>query len=905
MTEESDWISGVWNYLAIASITAAVLMPVAWTCCRAFKLRSAALRHQVWLYVLLTVVIWPAVWSYMPRVSLAVLPVAEPSPPAAAQPAPVAAPLPGAESMSGKTVSYSASHDMRERRTSSWMPWVVGLWFAGVLLMLSRLLVAAVRLGRIRRHARPARVSADGVRVFWSDEIEGPVCCGVLRPVVLLPRAFVEAEDRQGLGMVLAHESAHIRRKDHLANLFQRLMEALFFFHPCIWYASRELTRERELICDQHVVHGGISATEYVKFLSKMVEHGRGRPSPEAVALFEGHFLSRVRLLLDCRETLAPELPRATRLISAALATAMLLAAGTLRLEGRTEEKVSAGETIAAASTASSQEPAELDPVRDAMRSIGRAILQYWRREGRFPESLDLLGEAIPADPHSPSGDVFHYEPARHTFVLGSRGPDGQYGNDDDVILYFTLNRGYKGPHYGKRAEIYPLPQVDSDAQLETGRPDRPRPKGKGSIGGRVVSAVDGEPIDHATVYLFYTDTFAPMFVHVAADGSFLFEDIPSGEYRLRTTRVAGYQDAVYNPEEEEGYPRFTLAEGEHRTDILLELKPAYSISGRVHGEDRGDMLVLAWAERRKGPEGFEIVEQLRLEPDGSYRIDGLDGRPVYVMAVDWRREPSEGGYCPQYHPGTFSRDEAALIAYDEAAHVAGVDIELRRTGGMVLEGTVSDETNRPVPRAFVVAHRSDMFFDLIPAYTDENGRYAISCLGEGEFLVHVNAVQHNLVRTRTTVQMDESIAPVRLDFVLHRGVRIAGRLVDEQGDPWEIDRSFGFAHTQDHPQAAGSFTLTGFYNKDRTHSVQDHFGESFQLGDGDYDSSRMVFRTRSTFVLEGVMAGTTLIKFEPKKEGQVLKRILYEGRGITETGLVTQPGQEATDVIIVIGAES
>ncbi len=233
------------------------------------------------------------------------------------------------------------------------------------------------------------------------------------------------------------------------------------------------------------------------------------------------------------------------------------------------------------------------------------------------------------------------------------------------------------------------------------------------------------------------------------------------------------------------------------------------------------------------------------------------------------------------------------------------VDIHLERPSRTVLEGTVKDETSRPVSGAFVVAHRSDMSFDLIPAYTDEEGNYEMSCLGRGEFLVHVNAIQYKLVRTSSAVEIDGA-GPARLDFVLRRGVRISGRLVDEQGSAWEVDRGLGFARIQNYPNTStGGFSLTGFFNKNSTKNVQDHQAESFHVGEGDYAGSLMVFPTKSTFVFEGVMAGNTLIKFEPKKENQVVKRILYNGQDITESGLLAEPGDEIEGVTIVIGNET
>ena len=56
------------------------------------------------------------------------------------------------------------------------------------------------------------------------------------------------------LELILAHELAHIRRHDYLINVIQTLVETLFFYHPGVWWLSREIRKERENCCDDLVV---------------------------------------------------------------------------------------------------------------------------------------------------------------------------------------------------------------------------------------------------------------------------------------------------------------------------------------------------------------------------------------------------------------------------------------------------------------------------------------------------------------------------------------------------------------------------------------------------------------------------------------------------------------------------
>ena len=79
--------------------------------------------------------------------------------------------------------------------------------------------------------------------------------------------------------------------------------------------------------------------------------------------------------------------------------------------------------------------------------------------------------------------------------------------------------------------------------------------------------------------------------------------------------------------------------------------------------------------------------------------------------------------------------------------------------------------------------------------------------------------------------------------------------------------------------------------------------GCSFSLGEGNYyDNASMTFPTKSTFVLQGLMPGHTILGFLPKKEHQKVTEIRYDGEDIRTSGIDTKPGQEIKDVTIVIG---
>jgi TonB family protein len=171
------------------------------------------------------------------------------------------------------------------------LPWLVLAWAAGV----AALGVRVIRQWRCLRsmlkmaeslpdwQAR-ARIFADrmGLRrlvpVLASVRVATPTLIGWLRPAVVMPVAVLTRMPASQIDLVLAHELAHLKRFDHIANLFQVVLETLFFYHPVVHWISREARNERELCCDTlalRVTGGG--RRDFVAALASLEELRAGR----------------------------------------------------------------------------------------------------------------------------------------------------------------------------------------------------------------------------------------------------------------------------------------------------------------------------------------------------------------------------------------------------------------------------------------------------------------------------------------------------------------------------------------------------------------------------------------------------------------------------------------------------
>lgn len=145
------------------------------------------------------------------------------------------------------------------------LPALVGAWALGAALMLARLALGLAWVGRARRRSVPApaewqaRLDALAQRLGLRRPVglrllpglAGPIALGLFKPCVLLPAALLSRLPLALLEALLAHELAHVRRWDYLANLLQSAVEALLFFHPVVWWLSARLRTERELVADQ------------------------------------------------------------------------------------------------------------------------------------------------------------------------------------------------------------------------------------------------------------------------------------------------------------------------------------------------------------------------------------------------------------------------------------------------------------------------------------------------------------------------------------------------------------------------------------------------------------------------------------------------------------------------------
>jgi bla regulator protein BlaR1 len=271
----ADWtglvVNVVWQTTLLALLIGAI----------AFALRSwsPAVRYWLWQIVaikLLVMPFWiwwvPLPWAFAHAEKVVALPahiIDEPAP---------------TEIHSPKSTSRAASGsrlmDLR------WQSWLLAAWGAVVLAQFARLAVQWRRLARLLREAAPAgedvcanvaQVAAElrlarvpPVRLTSIDC--SPFVCRALRPTLVLPRDLLATLAPVELAQVLAHELAHVKRRDLVWGWAVELARVFYFFHPVAHWVGYRVRLERELACDQlAMAASGRGPAEYADTLVRVV----------------------------------------------------------------------------------------------------------------------------------------------------------------------------------------------------------------------------------------------------------------------------------------------------------------------------------------------------------------------------------------------------------------------------------------------------------------------------------------------------------------------------------------------------------------------------------------------------------------------------------------------------------
>lgn len=119
--------------------------------------------------------------------------------------------------------------------------------------------------------------SARSVTLATSEHLTVPAAIGFFRPMILIPAWAWRELPPEELNIILLHEFAHLRRWDDWSNLLQKIVRAVFLFHPAVWWIEKRVSLEREMACDDLVIAETANPRGYAKCLINLLEKSVAR----------------------------------------------------------------------------------------------------------------------------------------------------------------------------------------------------------------------------------------------------------------------------------------------------------------------------------------------------------------------------------------------------------------------------------------------------------------------------------------------------------------------------------------------------------------------------------------------------------------------------------------------------
>ncbi len=226
--------------------------------------------------------------------------------------------------------------------SSSWAIYLFSAWAGISAALLGRLALGLLQMRKLRRTATPVEIStlpaelrtmfeqaetSRKIQLSINDEVEAPAAFGFLKPAIVVPSWTLNDLPKEELKVILLHEMAHLQRRDDWTNLLQKVVKAVFFFHPAVWWIESRLALEREMACDDVVLAQTQSPRAYAASLisfAEKVHRSRELALAQSVIGRMRQISFRIAQILDSKR------PSATSVWKPALAGVAVLSAAAL-----------------------------------------------------------------------------------------------------------------------------------------------------------------------------------------------------------------------------------------------------------------------------------------------------------------------------------------------------------------------------------------------------------------------------------------------------------------------------------------------------------------------------------------------------------------------------------------------
>lgn len=357
----ADWTSLLANHLWQSTVVAALAALLAFT----LRKNQARVRYWIWLTASLKFLIPFSLLVALGH-QLALTPTAHllPTPQISAVMQQVTQPFPQWPANTNAAAPAIVKHNL------SILPIALCFWALGFLVVVFSWSRRWLRIHAALRAGTPLAMEAE-VPVVSSPALLEPGIFGIFRQVLLLPEGITEHLTREHLEAILAHELCHARRRDNLAAALHMTVEAIFWFHPLVWWIGSRLVDERERACDEEVLRLGNQPAIYAESILKTCQFYLESPLV-CVSGITGSDLKK-RIVRIMTERLAERLSFGRKLLLAGVATVAIAAPLLFGLAKQNETQTTNEGPLP------TFEVASIKPNKSGTRMI-----QIGNREGRF-----------------------------------------------------------------------------------------------------------------------------------------------------------------------------------------------------------------------------------------------------------------------------------------------------------------------------------------------------------------------------------------------------------------------------------------------------------------------------------------------------------------------------------------
>jgi beta-lactamase regulating signal transducer with metallopeptidase domain len=547
----------------------------------------------MWEGILVVLLLLPAVAMYLPPLRLSILLDTTGAATALALPATDSRLLPAQPESARSTSAMSTRDDDQAGSTgnvvthpaaiSAQMPnhtvsWptlgqvIATVYFVGVFGYLIRLVVAVIATARLRVTGTAVRcagwisslvhwrekLNRRDVELRESSRVRVPSMVGLFHPTILIPANMVDESDGQYRDAILVHEFGHILRGDFGWQLIMRVVQAALWFHPLMWLAERRIHFIRERACDDFAIHAMGNSKEYVDVLLRIAS-GLHKPHRLALGLAvmrTPHIAARLEATADSHgnERCSLALPGRLTVLMAIVASACALACLSLEAKQR------------------GQRP-ETKPAPQLVNALPGVV----------------AGEVVLAEGGAPVAGA--------TVLLRAGRLRREKTDDAGRFQFSDVPQGHYSIWAIKESLVCPQQQLIGQ---ETGTDTRPlfssvrlsMNVGK-QIRVNVTSALNGQPIEGATVELGYPDRQKKL---TGKDGTAVLEALLPQSYSM-TVMAPGHARAIREVD---------LRSADNVTRALVSLASGGTIRGIVADEHQSPLAKADVVFRTSGsPVGF------------------------------------------------------------------------------------------------------------------------------------------------------------------------------------------------------------------------------------------------------------------------------------------------------------